>query len=72
MTDKDDKDDKDDKTPSDDAAAVSKLKSLFNEVLDEREAKAAAVKEQADKDDKAPEEKRTTPKRTFFQELFGG
>lgn len=52
--------------------AVTKLKALFNEVLDEREAKATAAREEAEKEKKTPEPKRTGEQPTFFQQLFGG
>lgn len=55
--------------PVDETGAMDRLKKLFNEVLDERETKAAAAKE---KPEEQPEEKRTAPKRSFMQELFGG
>lgn len=61
-----------DDKPVDESGALAKLKTLLNEVLDERETKAAAAKGDKEKDDKEPDEKRTTPKRSFMQELFGG
>lgn len=60
---------KTDDNPSD---AMGKLKSLFNEVLDEREAKAKTAAEEAEKQKKEPEPKRTEPKSSFWTELFGG
>lgn len=48
------------------------LKSILNEVLDEREAKKADADAEKKKDDDAPEAKRTTPKPTIIQTLFGG
>lgn len=70
MTEQDPKDKPDDKSDADDA--VTKLKALFNEVLDEREAKATEAREEAEKEKKTAEPKRTDDKPTFFQQLFGG
>ncbi len=60
----------DDKTG--DTSAIDKLKSVLHEVMDEREAKAAAAKEEKEKDDNNPDTKRTDDKPTIFQTLFGG
>lgn len=70
MADNDKNDDK--KTDDNSSGALDKLKSLFNEVLDEREAKAKTAAEEAEKEKKDPDPKRTEPKSTFWTELFGG
>lgn len=51
--------------------AKAKIKALFNEVLDEREAKAAAARETEEKEKETPENKRTAEKPTLMQTLFG-
>lgn len=66
----------DDKDKPDTEGALAKLKTMIsetvNEVLDERETKAAEAKEEKEKEDKEPESKRTDNKPTFFETIFGG
>lgn len=66
-------DPKPDTDPTPDPEGVfSRFKELINEVLDEREVKAKEAAEEAAKNNKEPEPKRTDSKPTIFQNLFGG